>query len=595
MLRGFRWQLALLVAATILLGTAIILRPESAPETRPSLPPSTATPPITAPTPLPPPDVPTPASYREGLVGQVQRLNPLLASLNPVDQDIASLIFEGLVGTNNYGEYVPLLAEDWIIAQNGLEYVFRLRQDVLWQDGLPFTAADVAATIGLLQAPGDALPEALTAFWHTVELEMLDEYTVRFRLAQPLAAFLDYLRIGILPAHVFSGLTPDQLPAHPFNLSPIGTGPYQLENLIADATGITAVSLRVAPVYRQRPEGRDGFTLERLTFRLYPTPADALAALQAGDIDGLGGIDPAAISGLEGSGLVRTFITLQPTIGVVLFNWESERTRAFRDLRTRRALAMGADRTGLVHRHLSGQAVPADSPLIPGSWAYNGPIAGPAYDPVEAASLLTEVEFAMPAPAPTEAEDEAAEATPEATPTPTPPPAYTFSLLSSDDPAQAALAADLAAQWSQLGIQVATESVPLPRLRQRLETGQFDAALVELSLAPHADPDPYTFWHQGQYPDGQNYGGINDRRSSELLEYARRDPNGLHRAEYYAEFQQLFVSRSLALPFYYPVYAYAVSARVAGVQLGYLSTPADRFRTLRDWRLLDHRTGIAPP
>jgi peptide/nickel transport system substrate-binding protein len=159
--------------------------------------------PAISPTLIPPPEIEAPVIYREGLVGRVQRLNPLFAVLNPVDRDISSLIFEGLIGTNQYGEYVPQLAASWLISSDGLEYVFRLRQDVLWQDGQPFAAADVATTIGFLQAPGSALPEDLTAFWRTVELELVDEYTVRFRLAQPLAAFLDYLRIGMLPAHVF--------------------------------------------------------------------------------------------------------------------------------------------------------------------------------------------------------------------------------------------------------------------------------------------------------------------------------------------------------------------------------------------------------
>ena len=356
MLRGFRWQLGLMVLAVILLGVAIVLRPTPAAE-----PPAGPTPTITplpvgvSPTLIPPQAMEAPVAYREGLVGQIQRLNPLFAPLNPVDRDITSLIFEGLVGTNAYGEYIPRLAKSWTISGDGLEYVFQLRQDVMWQDGLPFGAADVATTVALLQAPGDVLPSELSDFWGTVELELLDEYTVRFRLAQPLAAFLDYLRIGILPAHVFNGLRVEQLPGHPFNFSPIGTGPYQLEDLVGDENGITAINLRVAPVYRLRPEGQQGYGLERLTFRLYDSQAAAVAALNAGEIDGLGGIDQPDSIGPEQAGIIDTEIGLQPTLGVVLFNWESSRTLAFRDERTRRGLITGADRAGLVNRHLSGQ------------------------------------------------------------------------------------------------------------------------------------------------------------------------------------------------------------------------------------------------
>jgi peptide/nickel transport system substrate-binding protein len=548
--------------------------------------------PAISPTLIPPPEIEAPVIYREGLVGRVQRLNPLFAVLNPVDRDISSLIFEGLIGTNQYGEYVPQLAASWLISSDGLEYVFRLRQDVLWQDGQPFAAADVATTIGFLQAPGSALPEDLTAFWRTVELELVDEYTVRFRLAQPLAAFLDYLRIGMLPAHVFNGLNVEQLPAHPFNLTPIGTGPYQLERLITGPEGIAAVHLRVAPVYRLRPEGSDEYTLERLEFQLYESQASALEALQVGAIDGLGGVSQTDVIGLEQAQVVNSQIGLEPTVGIVLFNLESAHTQAFRDERARRALIQGADRIGLVNRHLSGQAVPADSPLIPGSWAYVGPLRWPDYNPQAARDLLSEISFAPPpteapaeeaTPAPTPETESAATATPE--PTATPLPEYDFALLCDDAPAHASLCQELAGQWAQLGLRVGFESVSAEEIDARLKAGEFDVALAEISFSPRVDPDPYIFWHQGQYQTGQNFAGVNDRRTSELLEQASRDPNGIHRALDYKDFQYTFLVRSLAMPLYYPVYEYAFSPRLNGVQLGYLSTPADRFRTIRHWQM----------
>ncbi len=592
MLRGFRWPLVFLVLALVLLGVAIRFRPTPPPLEVSATPAPTSTPPsaVNAPQPLPPAAIESPVMVREGVVGRAHRLNPLFAELNPVDRDITRLIFEGLVTTNAYGEYIPQLATDWIIAPSGLEYVFRLRQDVLWQDGIPFTATDVAATFNLLQAPGDALPADLTSFWRTVEVELLDEYTVRFRLAQPLAAFLDYLRLGILPAHVFQGLAPEQLPEHPFSLSPIGTGPYQLESITGNSDGITAISLRVAPVYRQRPEGQGAYQVERLVFQMFVSEAAAIEALRSGAIDAFGGVSGQDLYDLEQAGIIQTHITLAPTIGLVLFNWSSEHTPAFRDNRARLALTFGADRAGLVNRHLSGRAVLADSPIVPGSWAYAGPVSWPAYDPAQALELLTEVSFATPEPQVT--------ATPEGTPppeptlepeiTPTPtevPPVYDFALLTTDDPAQISLATELAAQWTQLGLTVQVEHLPQDRLFERLDAGDFDAALVELTLSPRVDPDPYVFWHQGQAPDGQNYGAVSDRRSSELLEMARRDANGIHRAEYYAEFQQIFAARTLALLLYYPVYEYAVSTRIEGVEIGYLSTPADRFFSLGHWVL----------
>src|SRR5690606_27186457 len=113
--------------------------------------------------------------------------------------------------------------------------------------------------------------------------------------------------------------------------------------------------------------------------------------------------------------------------------------------------------------------------------------------------------------------------------------------------------------------------------------GDFDAALIELSFEPSADPDPFVVWHQGQYGSGQNFGGMDDRRVSEGLEMARRDANGMHRLEYYHRFQTLFAERAPALVLYYPLYVYAADSRLQGVQITFLSTPSDRFRTIQDW------------
>src|SRR5690606_19162359 len=257
MLRGFRWQLIALIAAAALFVASLTGRPDILTDSAPDevVPPTaTAAEPTPAPIDTPAPGVliqPEPisgesATFREGLIGSVQRLNPLLA--NSTETDITGLIFEGLTRINQYGEPEPLLAQSWVISTDGLEYVVTLRDDVLWQDGLPFTAADVDFTMSLLRAPDFPGPPDVGAFWRTVETEILGDYLVRFRLTQPLGSFLEKLRIGLLPAHALLGTPAAQLARHPFNLSPIGTGPYQLEALRTETGGsIRQVDLRAAP------------------------------------------------------------------------------------------------------------------------------------------------------------------------------------------------------------------------------------------------------------------------------------------------------------------------------------------------------------
>ena len=219
MLRGNRWQfLALIAAALVFVGVLLgrpapspapIQTPAPQPSVSPTPSPTSAPGETPAPTPAPvlqivqetTDGVPT---YREALIGRLQRLNPLFASLNPVDADISSLIFEGLTTINVYGEPVPALAKSWLISSDGLEYVFTLRDDVLWHDGIRFTAADVAFTMSLLRSPDFPGERALRDFWRTVETQQLSDTMLRFRLTQPLGSFPDALRIGILPEHAVS-------------------------------------------------------------------------------------------------------------------------------------------------------------------------------------------------------------------------------------------------------------------------------------------------------------------------------------------------------------------------------------------------------
>lgn len=581
MLRGFRWQLLALVIALFLFSFSIISRnsnnltPEATAVTSTDVA-GTATPePTSLPTAIAEVIAPSSAAniptYREALIGTLSRLNPLLVNLNPVDRDISSLIFEGLTRINEYGEPVARLAKSWVISSDGLDYVVQVRDDVLWQDGIAFGTADVIYTIGLLQSADFPGEPSLGAFWRTVEVQQLDEHLIRFRLTQPLGRFLDALKIGILPEHALRGTTAAQITNHPINLSPIGTGPYQLEALrTLDGSQTRLIDLRAAPVYRQRPEGQAGYAVDRVSFRLYDTFEAALNGLRNNEVEGLASRNRSESAALLSVPGVSIHTTIEPTLGVLVFNWASDQTKFFREQRVRQALQMVLDRSPIIQRILSNEAVQADSPLFPGSWAYNSDLAWPRPDVAAARQLLETASLRRDS-----------EATAEAAGSP-----LTFNILTLNDPKLVNLAQEIVGQWSQLNIVVTVEAVEAGEYQNRLNAGEFGAALVELAMGDSADPDVYPFWDADQYPDGKNYGGVDDRRIAEELERARSDYNGLNRAIRYRQFQKDFVGRAVAIPLYYPLFSYVTTATLDGVQLGYLSSPASRFANIRDWTII---------
>jgi len=123
-----------------------------------------------------------------------------------------------------------------------------------------------------------------------------------------------------------------------------------------------------------------------------------------------------------------------------------------------------------------------------------------------------------------------------------------------------------------------------------LDTRLYQAALVDLNLSRSPDPDPYPFWHQAQISGGQNYARWDDRQASEYLEQARITVDLADRQRLYNNFQVRFSAELPALPLYYPVYTYAVTADVQGVSIGPLFDVSDRFSNITNWYLITRRT-----
>lgn len=604
-MRGFRWQFMAFVLSLLVfmvaLGTRLLapapLPPSPTPDVavlqvdstsqaqQPSATPSMIPPAIMQSTAIPAVTVPDiddgVTTYTEALIGEVTRLNPILAQRNPVENDITNLIFDSLITINTFGEPVGELARRWVVSRDGLEYVFTLRNDVLWHDGTPFNADDVVYTMGLLSDPAFPGAPEIGRFWQTVEVQKLNEQTVRFRLTQPLSSFLTKLTIGILPEHALRGTTAQHIAQHPFNLTPVGTGPYQLESLASfDGTRIDAVNLRVAPVYRQRTEGQRPLAMQRVRFRLVNNFDEAYQLLQNGAVDGFAARQMSQRQPLIDLTNVEVHTAVAPAVGMLIYNWDESRNvettddtesepldiRFFSDPRARRALQTGLNRITPVETRLANQAVVADSPLLLNTWAYAA-LEWPEPDPLQAFSQLSTANIRTPAIAATEGDPDVF---------------HRFNLLVRDEPALIGLAQEIAAQWQVIGLDVTVEFEPPDVYQARLQSGDFDTAIVELPLG--TDPDVYAYWHIGQVPpDGLNYGHAADDRISEALQLARRDQNGLNRINLYRNFQQLFIDRAIALPLYYPLFTYAVRDNVEGVQLGFISSPEDRFRTIGEW------------
>jgi peptide/nickel transport system substrate-binding protein len=509
--------------------------------------------------------------YSEGLVGSFSRLNPVLDTYNPADEDVDRLIYSSMVRFDDRGLPQTELAESWGISRDATVYNFSLRTDAKWHDGESVTSADVAFTIDLLRSPDLPAPEDIRVMWREIEVIALDDFTIQFRLPEPFAPFLDYLTFGILPAHYFEGLTPAGLVDDPFNLSPIGSGPYRFDNFIVEDGEIVGVALSAFSEYY---EGRP--FIDQIIFRYYPDEVLALDAYRAGEIQGISQISPDILPEALKEENLNLYTGRLPELSMIFFNLDNPKVPFFQDANIRGALLMGTHRQRIIDRILDGQAAIADGPIFPNTWAYYEGISRVEFDPDRATNVIREAGYTIPAEG---GEIRANENV-----------FFSFTLLHPEGEPHTTIAETIQENWAELGVGVTLQAVPYESLiTDYLDRRLYEAVLVDINLSRSPDPDPYPFWHQTQATGGQNYALWNDRQSSEYLEQARIIVDPAERTRLYRNFQVRFFNELPALPLFYPVYTFGVDAEVQGIRTGPLFEPNDRFAYIAEWFLFSER------
>jgi peptide/nickel transport system substrate-binding protein len=549
-MKKYRWQLLIILVTGLIVGVLLIIQQADDGQEIQS--------------------TPSPISggvYTEALIGEFMRLNPFLDIYNEPDRAVDQLIFNGLIEFDSRGIPQTDLAESWGVSQDGTVYNFSLRDDVFWHDGEAFNSQDVLYTIDLLQSQHNLIPEDLRNFWSEVEVRALSETQLQFLLPEPFAPFLDYLNFGILPEHLLGGLGMDALVDDSFNLAPVGTGPFRFQRLIVENDEIVGVVLEAFDAYHlERPY------LDEFIFRYYPNSDAALAAYQEGEVEGIGEVHPSVLEDVLAEQGLDVYTTREPLLTMIYLNLDNPEVGFLQNPDFRRALMSAINREIIIERVYNGQAVPANGPILPGTWAYYNDLENVTYNPVEAQRLFesTGVTFDE------EAEIFLSEADLE----------IALTLLHPDTPQHTQIAERIQSDWEALGVDVTLEAKPYENVLEDLSLREYETALVDINFTRSPDPDPYPFWSQAQIQSGQNYSEWDNRSASEFLEQARMTVDLGERERLYRNFQVLFMRELPSLPLFYPVYTYAVTEDLNGISLGPLFEPSDRFNEVHDWYIL---------
>jgi len=504
-----------------------------------------------------PPAVTEGGTFTEAVAGIAGYLNPLFADEDNA-REIDALVYQGLTQVGPDQQVQPLLAREIRLSADRLTYSILLRTDVRWADGLPFTAEDVRFTFSVLQDPGYTLPEA--ANWKGVVVKKVADDQVDFTLKSPSAGFLNSLRVGIIPQHLFPGDVAT-IPSSPYSgAKAIGTGPFMVDSISGDRSVVTL---------RRNPYAAPAPHLDRFVFKGYSSLQDAVAAVAGGVADAVGGV----LSAGEAKLLDRTDISIHdmPTFSFTSVFLDLDPKRPyFSNPTVRRALSQAIDRKALVRDVLRGAGDPQATSLPPSEWAYSA-AAGERvqYDPGAAERALDGAGWTVSAQDLYRSQGGVD---------------FIVELVVADAYPYRDVARVLQRQLATVGVGVRVNIVPAGQLvhqvprsahlpdgagqpRQRARPGPIQLLALEREGVPAQLLRPAQPVVHRQGPRGRPGGGRDEGPDRRLRRGSRTCSS----------------TRRRRCSSYSPHYQYAVNRRVGGVHANPVIDAVDRFQYVTDW------------
>ena len=251
----------------------------------------------------------------------------------------------------------PYLARRWTWAPDRRTLTFTLASSLRWHDGHPTTAADAAFTLNAARDPATGWARAADLA-DVTEASAVDDTTLVVRFRRPPPAFpLVLCELPLLPAHLLGAVPHAELRRAPWNLAPVGNGPFRFQAREPGARWLLERNADFPTELGGPPR------VERLVIAVVDEATTKFAGLVSGELD-VAGIAPtmAALAERDPALRVLTYPVLFST--ALIFNPQRE---PFSDVRVRRAVNLSLRRDRLVSTAFAGLAEPAAGPVPPAS------------------------------------------------------------------------------------------------------------------------------------------------------------------------------------------------------------------------------------
>ena len=306
-------------------------------------------------------------------------LDPTMAPAAAIGEVVHLSVLEGLTKIAMDGKITPLLAESWTIDPDGKLYTFKLKKGVKFHDGEAFDSSDVKFSFERAKAAGSTNKAKKAVFDNISRIDTPDANTVIVVLTNADGNFL--FRMGENTAVVL-----DPKSAATTATQPVGTGPYKFDAW----TKGSSITLVKNDQYRDAGK----VAMKKVTFRFINDPAAQVAALLAGDIDGMpryGALE--SLKQFQGDS--RFSVVLGGTEGKTIVAINNKK-KPFDDIRVRRAIAAAIDRKSIIDGAQEGFGTPIGSHMVPSDAGYVDLTGMNPHDVDKAKALLKEAGVALP-------------------------------------------------------------------------------------------------------------------------------------------------------------------------------------------------------
>jgi peptide/nickel transport system substrate-binding protein len=508
--------------------------------------------------------------YSEGLIGSFTNANPLYSS-GAVDTAVSHLIFPGLFKYDTNNALVGDLAKDYKLDESQKRYTVHLRHDLQWQDGYPITANDVVFTYKTIQNIEAQSP--LYSSWQSINVSKLDDYTVNFDLPNALSAFPYSLTNGIVPEHLLKQIPPEQLRSAPFNINPVGSGPFRWKFI--EVTGSTPetrqqrINLVASKRYYNGKPKLDGINITS-----FNNDEQMIASFQKKQISAMSGLDNTPGS-LSDDKSIQTYTNPLTTSVMAFFN---NSRPPFDDVNVRKALILATNRNEFTN--LFEQPVRlSDSPLLRGQLGYDKTLVEPGYDLAAANQVLDQAGWVVGGNGIRSKNGKP----------------LSLNLDSQGTPNYTKAAKYLQQSWSKLGVKVTVNYFSGDELQSLvISNHDFDVLLYGISIG--VDPDVYAYWDSSQASiTSQGHLNLSEYKSTpadQAIESARTRADPAVRAVKYKAFLTQWTKDLPAMPLYQPNYLYISRGPVFNFERTSSNSRGDRFYNVDQWMIRQQRKTI---